>query len=96
MYDDEACIVEVTVSINENQERNRHSPHHEDQHHPDYWGWIENDDLVMIQPTWDSFNVQFPYGVIADEEREKGKAYRLVVEEASVVSEGTGRNSCSS
>jgi len=87
LYDDEACIVEVMIRVNDNQDRIHPHPRCKEENHPDYWGWLENGDMVMIQPTWFAFDVQFAYGVDADEERENGKAYRLTVEEIGIVNE---------
>jgi len=91
MYDDEACIVEVVVRMHADQ-----TPHSRERGHPDYWGWMDKgeNDMVMIQPTWCSFDAQFAYGVGADEERGNGKAYRLTVEETRVVKESKIGNVC--
>ena len=49
----------------------------------DYWGWqrtIEKD-LIMIWPSFPQFSMCFCYGYKSEEERGRGKAYRLSVEE---------------
>lgn len=70
-------IVNVKCTISEDQ--TEHTA-------PDYWGWynlIENkwETGGLIQPSFLQFQMCFPYGYKAEEERGKGKAYRLDIEE---------------
>lgn len=48
---------------------------------PDYWGWFdaEKKKFTNIYPKHFLLNMCFPYGMEAEEERGRGKAYRLNV-----------------
>lgn len=49
----------------------------------DYWGWWDNEDkaFTMIYQKRFLLDMCFPYGIEASEEKGKGKAYRLEVKE---------------
>ena len=55
-----------------------------------YWGWIWADrtglfvprytgEVIMIQPTWGIFSMQFPYGPEAEADRGHGEIVRLSI-----------------
>ena len=49
---------------------------------PDYWGWYDNDKKlfsIMIYAQRFLLEMCFPYGLKAEEDAEKGKAYRLEI-----------------
>lgn len=67
----------VEVEISENRDGN-------------YWGWLKNDDCLQLGLIWPSegqFEMCFPYGSAAEEERGDGKKVRLSVKE--IYNEGT-------
>jgi len=82
-YDNEE-IVELDCNIALNQQ----IPKNHSCFETDYWGWLDSVQgyhrLVLIQPTWAMFTMQFPNGVkdiLRDEVNKVGKAVRLIIKE---------------
>ncbi len=71
-------IVELNMAISNNQIK----PDPNDVNMvPDYWGWFDNEDkkFTLIYPKLFLLNMCFPYGIEIEENRNKGKAYRLEI-----------------
>lgn len=74
----EKDIIQVEVSIHENQEK---VPPNSKNMEADYWGWWDETQkrFSLIWPQYFLLNMCFPYGIKAAEESNQGKAYRLNV-----------------
>lgn len=72
-----AEIIEVEVSISDNQEK----PKSGKMEAADYWGWwdYKRNEFSLIWPQYFLLNMCFPYGMVPQEERGDGKAYRVNV-----------------
>jgi len=82
-YDEEE-ILELEGFIHLNQEKSNNSSTFK----TDYWGWVDSVQgfyrLVLIQPTWAMFTMQFPGGkeeILKSESKREGKAVRLNIKE---------------
>jgi hypothetical protein len=72
-------IINVKCTISIDQSTEKHNA-------PDYWGWYDLKEKCwstgsLIQPSFVQFKMCFIYGYESEEERGKGKAYRLDIEE---------------
>lgn len=72
-------IINVKCTISADQSTEKHNS-------PDYWGWYDLKEKCwstggLIQPSFIQFQMCFTYGYKVEEERGKGKAYRLDIEE---------------
>ena len=79
-------IVEVTMRLSEDQEVPKHLTGPKAPPNPDYWGWFDNEDgsFTFIWSAYFLLEMCFTYGMKAEENRGRGKAYRLeVVEKTS-------------
>lgn len=74
-------IVEVELTIADNQEKPPPPQHDPKVNEPDYWGWWDNDkqEFTLIWNKYFLLNMCFTYGMDAEEERGRGKAYRVNV-----------------
>jgi hypothetical protein len=78
-------IYAILVSIHENQEPERKARGFT----TDYWGWLETGETSFdfVYPSFPQFSMCFAGGFEAEEERGRGKAYRLAVEEVGAIDE---------
>jgi len=78
-------IVEVEVSIAEDQTVPPPPQKDPNVKETDYWGWWDNERkrFSLILRKHFLLNMCFPYGMEAEEERGKGKAYRVNVKPVS-------------
>lgn len=75
-------IVQVEIEIAKNQKRPTHQEQR-DSAGADYWGWFDNEEkkFTLIWAQLFLLDMCFPYGLKAEEERDRGKAYRLNVKQ---------------
>ena len=76
--DDPKDIINVKIEISKDQKKpNPEGPYVG----ADYWGWydFEKKKFTMIYAQYFLLNMCFPYGLKTEEERNIGKAYRLLV-----------------
>ena len=79
-------IIHVECSIHKNQKIDSGVPK------LDYWGWFDLEEFKwstggLMQPSHAQFSMCFPYGYKAEEERGRGKAYRLMIKQIKTPSE---------
>ena len=70
-------IINVEFKISENQE----IPKNDNSLNPDYWGWYDYNDnkFDLIYAKYFLFDMCFHYGIKAEEDVGRGKAYRLEI-----------------
>lgn len=75
-------IVELTMKLANDQDVPEHIAGEKSNPNADYWGWYSNEDerFVFIWQAYLLLDMCFPYGMKAEEERGRGKAYRLEIE----------------
>jgi hypothetical protein len=71
-------IVNLKLRVSENQVRPQYNEHTIE---ADYWGWFdfEENQFTMIYPQLVILHMCFAYGIKAQENRNRGRAYRLEV-----------------
>lgn len=79
--DKEEDIVKVKLTVSDNQEKPPAPQNDPKVNEADYWGWWDNDkqEFTIIWNKYFLLNMCFPYGMDAEEERGRGKAYRVNV-----------------
>lgn len=77
--DKESDILNIILSVADDQTMPPLPQNDPDIDKPDYWGWFDNKEqsFIHIYPKYFLLNMCFPYGMDAEEERCYGKAYRL-------------------
>lgn len=80
LYDSGKPIYKIEVSIHDDQSKPTHDFSVKN---VDYWGWLpmDSNNFEMIFSSEITFSICFTYGYKAEEERGKGKSYRLKVKE---------------
>ena len=70
-------IVKLEMHISEDQT----IPPSDQSMNPDYWGWydFEEQKFTMIYAKRFLLEMCFPYGIKAEEEKNRGKSYRLLI-----------------
>jgi len=77
-------IVELTMRLAEDQEVPKHTSGPKSNPNADYWGWYE-DDIGKFTLIWQAYmllEMCFPYGMKVEEDKGRGKAFRLEIVQA--------------
>lgn len=74
-------IVEVMMGVAEDQQVPKHIAGPKSNPEADYWGWYDNE-RKRFTHIWQAYillEMCFPYGMKVEEEKGRGKAYRLEI-----------------
>lgn len=76
-------IVHIRMRIAQNQEVPEHIAGPKSSKEADYWGWFDSEQnrfvSTMIWPSYLQLGMCFTYGMKAEEDRGRGKGYRLEI-----------------
>ncbi len=78
-------IINVEVSVSDNQEKPPPPQDDPNVNEADYWGWWDNEmkKFTIIWSKYFLLNMCFTYGMRPEEEKGKGKAYRLNIKQVN-------------